>query len=105
MIIVVIAGSPGKPIGACLQGVVMAMAGVLLGCGFFAILALLAEVPVAQGIVFAIIVYREYVAFPYISSNPSPVVSILKTLGLRWFAFSLLAILMAFNGVSFPSDI
>jgi hypothetical protein len=25
--------------------------------------------------------------------------SILKTLGLRWFAFSLLSILMAFNGV------
>jgi hypothetical protein len=59
MIIVTIAGGPGKPIGACLQGAAMAMGGVLLGCVFFAILALLANVPVAQGVVFAIIVYCE----------------------------------------------
>ncbi|KIM23580.1 hypothetical protein M408DRAFT_253625 [Serendipita vermifera MAFF 305830] len=84
MIIVTIAGGPGKTIGACLQGAIMAMGGVLLGCGFFAILALLASVPVAQAVIFAIIVYF---------------MSILKTLGLKWFAFSLLAILMAFNGI------
>lgn len=59
MIIVTIAGGPGRTIGACLQGAVMAMSGVLLGCFFFWILALLASVPVAQGIVFAFIVYCE----------------------------------------------
>lgn len=59
MIIVTIAGGPGKPVGACMQGAAMAMGGVLLGCGFFAILALLANVPVAQAVVFAIIVYCE----------------------------------------------
>jgi hypothetical protein len=60
MIIVTIAGGPGKPVGACMQGAAMAMGGVLLGCGFFAILALLVNVPVAQGLVFAIIVYRGF---------------------------------------------
>lgn len=57
MLIVTIAGGPGKPFGACLQGVVLAMAGVLVGGGFFAILAKLVAYPVAQAFVFAFIVY------------------------------------------------
>jgi hypothetical protein len=59
MIIITITGGPGKPLGACVQAVALAMGGVLLGCGFFAILALLAAAPVAQGVVLALIVYRE----------------------------------------------
>jgi len=60
MIIVTIASGPGKPLGACIQSLALAMGGVLLGCGFFAILALLAAAPVAQGILLALIVYREW---------------------------------------------
>lgn len=59
MIIITITGGPGKPLGACIQSVALAMGGVLLGCGFFAILALLAAAPVAQGVVFALVVYCE----------------------------------------------
>ncbi|KAG8810558.1 hypothetical protein FRC17_002882, partial [Serendipita sp. 399] len=84
MIIVTIAGGPGKTVGACIQGAAMAMGGVLFGSAFFAILAKLGAYPVAQAVVFAFMVY---------------LMSILKTFGLRWFAFSLLAILMAFNGI------
>ncbi|KAG8806770.1 hypothetical protein FRC18_005912, partial [Serendipita sp. 400] len=84
MIIVTIAGGPGKTVGACIQGAAMAMGGVLFGSAFFAILAKLAAYPVAQAVVFALMVY---------------IMSILKTFGLRWFAFSLLSILMAFNGI------
>ncbi|CCA70282.1 hypothetical protein PIIN_04221 [Serendipita indica DSM 11827] len=84
MIIVTIAGGPGKTFGACLQGAALALAGVLLGSGFFAILAKLGRYPVAQGVVFAVMVY---------------ILSIIKTKGQKWFAFSLLAILMTFNGI------
>lgn len=59
MIIVVIAGVPGKTVGACLQAVALAILGVGLGTGFFAILAVLGHVPVAQGFVFAVIVYCQ----------------------------------------------
>lgn len=57
MLIITIAGGPGKPLGACLQGAMLAVAGVLVGAGFFAILAKLVAYPVAQAIVFAFMVY------------------------------------------------
>jgi hypothetical protein len=59
MVIITIACGPGKPLGACVQSVALAMGGVLLGCGFFAILALLSAAPVAQGIILALVVYCE----------------------------------------------
>lgn len=69
MIIITIAGGPGKPIGACLQGLCLAMAGVLLGSVFYVILAKLIAVPIAQGIVFAAFVYgtphRLLISRPY----------------------------------------
>jgi len=59
MIIVILAGGPGKTVGACVQGVFLGLSGVVLGSGFFAILAKLANFPVAQAVVFAVIVYCE----------------------------------------------
>ena len=60
MIIVIVACGPGKTVGACVQGVFFGLLGVVLGSGFFAILAKLANFPVAQAIVFAVIVYCEF---------------------------------------------
>jgi len=60
MIIVIVAGGPGKTVGACVQGVSLAFLGVGVGSGFFAILAILANYPVAQAVVFAAIVYCEF---------------------------------------------
>ena len=60
MIIVIVAGGPGKTVGACVQGVFLALGGVVLGAGFFAILAKLGNFPVAQAIIFALIVYCEF---------------------------------------------
>lgn len=60
MIIVIVAGGPGKTVGACVQGVFLGLGGVVLGAGFFAILAKLVNFPVAQAIVFAVIVYCEF---------------------------------------------
>ena len=100
MIIVTIAGGPGKTFGACVQGAALALGGVLLGSAFFAILAQLGHYPVAQGVVFALMVYGQYTPIIVSCSNLPVVLSIIKTFGLKWFAFSLLAILMTFNGVS-----
>ena len=60
MIIVIVAGGPGKTVGACVQGVFLGLGGVVLGAGFFAILAKLGNFPVAQAIIFAVIVYCEF---------------------------------------------
>ena len=60
MIIVIVAGGPGKTVGACVQGVCLALLGVGVGAGFFAILAKLAHFPIAQAVVFAAIVYSEF---------------------------------------------
>lgn len=60
MIIVIVAGGPGKTVGACVQGVCLALVGVGVGSGFFAILAKLANFPVAQAVIFAAIVYCEF---------------------------------------------
>jgi hypothetical protein len=102
MIIITITGGPGKPLGACIQSVVLAMGGVLLGCGFFAILALLAAAPVAQGVVLALIVYcklSSMCASQLLTLYLATVMSIVKAYGQRWFIFSLLSIILAFNGV------
>lgn len=60
MIIVTVAGGPGKTLGACLQSTALAMGGVVLGSAFFSLLAVLSAAPVAQGLVFALIVYCKY---------------------------------------------
>ena len=60
MIIVIVAGGPGKTVGACVQGVFLGLGGVVLWTGLFAILAKLGNFPVAQAIVFAVIVYCEF---------------------------------------------
>ena len=84
MTILVIVAGPGKSVGACVQSTFLALFGVALGSVCFVILAELVHSPVAQGFVFAAIVY---------------LFSLVKAQGLKWFALALLAILMAFNGI------
>ncbi|KAF8488906.1 hypothetical protein JB92DRAFT_1405681 [Gautieria morchelliformis] len=84
MMIIVIAASPGKSIGACFQAVVLGLSGVSLGCVGFVILAKLNPWPVAQGVVFAVMIY---------------LMALVKAIGQRWFGFSLLFILQSFNGI------
>jgi len=84
MTIVIISGGPGKPIGACVQSVALAMGGVLLGCGFFVILALLSAAPVSQGLVLALIAYCKLFALlppPPGADARVTVMFIVKTLG------------------------
>lgn len=83
IVLVTIAGQPGRPLGACLDAGFWGALGVLLGAGGFAILAKLGHAHVAQGFVFAIFVY---------------LLAIIKAQGLRYFGFSLLAIIMCFSG-------
>lgn len=56
-VVVVIAGFPGKSIGECVFGTILALMGVGLGAGNFAILSKLRGSLVAQAIVFVIMVY------------------------------------------------
>ena len=60
MIIVIVASGLGKTIGACVQGVFLGLGGVVLEAGLFAILTKLGNFPVAEAIVFAVIVYCEF---------------------------------------------
>jgi hypothetical protein len=73
-----------KSVGACLTATFYALLGVCLGALNFLILAKLHHVPVAQAVVFTIMVY---------------LLALIKAQGLKYFGFSLLAILMSFNGV------
>jgi hypothetical protein len=84
MTILIIIGSPGKSVGACIQATFLSLFGVGLGSIGFVILAKLVHAPVAQGFVFAAIVY---------------LFALVKAQGLKWFALALLGILMAFNGI------
>ncbi|KAM0793556.1 hypothetical protein ACM66B_000993 [Microbotryomycetes sp. NB124-2] len=84
MIIVAIAGQPGLSVGACLDQGMLGSLGVAVGGACFAILAKLGHSRVAQGFVFWIMLF---------------VLAYIKALSLRYFAFSLLAILVAFNGI------
>ncbi|KAK4055132.1 hypothetical protein OIV83_000412 [Microbotryomycetes sp. JL201] len=84
MIIVSIAGQPGLSVGACLDQAWLGSLGVATGGACFAILAKLGHSRVAQGFVFWVMLY----CLAYI-----------KALSMRYFAFSLLAILVAFNGI------
>ena len=69
MTIVIVARRPGQTVDACVRGIFLGLGGVVLGAGFFAILAKLANFPVAQAIVFAVIVYCEF--YIHISSSHS----------------------------------
>ncbi|CAE6534018.1 unnamed protein product [Rhizoctonia solani] len=83
-ILIVIAGTPGKSVGACLTATFFALLGVSIGALNFLILAKLGHEPVAQAVVFAVMVY---------------LLALIKAQGLKYFGFSLLAILMSFNGI------
>jgi hypothetical protein len=56
-VVIAIAGFPGKSTGECFFGAFVALLGVGLGAGNFAILSLLHRTPIAQAVVFAIMVY------------------------------------------------
>lgn len=80
-----IAGFPGKSNGECFISTIYGLAGVGVGAVMFVVLAELSSAPVAQGFVLA--------AFLYI-------MALIKAQGLQYFGFSLLAILLAFGGIS-----
>ncbi|EGG03448.1 uncharacterized protein MELLADRAFT_90177 [Melampsora larici-populina 98AG31] len=80
-----IAGFPGKSVGACITLVISALLGVGLGAFNFYLLAKAAPSPVGQGFLFFIMVY---------------LLGLLKASDPKWFAFSLLCILMSWNGIT-----
>ncbi|KAK4696212.1 hypothetical protein P7C70_g8416, partial [Phenoliferia sp. Uapishka_3] len=84
MILVAIAGKPGSSVGACLDNAFLGSAGVGVGALGFLILAKLGKSPVAQGFVFFVMLYF---------------LALVKAQSMRYFAFSLLAIIMAFSGI------
>ncbi|GAA5972386.1 hypothetical protein JCM11641_002434 [Rhodosporidiobolus odoratus] len=84
IVLITIAGQPGLSCGACWDQVILGALGVGVGSACFAILAKLGHSQVAQGFVLAIFVYF---------------LALVKAKGLRYFAFSLLAILLAFSGI------
>ncbi|GAA6004360.1 hypothetical protein JCM10207_000685 [Rhodosporidiobolus poonsookiae] len=83
-VLIAIAGQPGLSVGACWDQAFWAAMGVGVGGGCFAILAKLGHSQVAQGFVFAVMVYF---------------LALIKAQSLRYFGFSLLAIILAFSGI------
>ncbi|KAM0753235.1 hypothetical protein T439DRAFT_323872 [Meredithblackwellia eburnea MCA 4105] len=84
VVLVTIAGKPGVSVGACLDGGALGILGVGAGAVGFLILAKLGHSQVAQGFVFFVMLYF---------------LALIKAQSLRYFAFSLLAIIMAFSGI------
>ena len=84
MPILILVGSPGKSVGACIQTTFLALFGVSLGSLCFVILAKLSHSHIAQGFVFALVVY---------------IFALVRARGTKWFSLTLQAILMAFNGI------
>ncbi|KAI5477995.1 hypothetical protein MNV49_005687 [Pseudohyphozyma bogoriensis] len=85
MILVVIASKPGSSIGAFIDTSFLGLLGVGFGGACFVALAQLGSTQVAQGFVFLAMVY---------------VLALIKGSAMRYFAFALLAILLAFAGKS-----
>ncbi|KZT61392.1 hypothetical protein CALCODRAFT_447337 [Calocera cornea HHB12733] len=83
-VIVVIAVAPGKTVGACLQNTILGMMGVLIGAFNFFILAKVGHVPVAQGVLFVVMIY---------------ILALIKAQSIKYLPFALLAMLMTFNGI------
>lgn len=84
MVVVAIAGSPGNSVGAVLDGAFLGGLGVAVGALFFFILAKLGSSRVAQGFVWFVMVYA---------------LALVKAQSMRYFAFSLLGLLVAFSGI------
>ncbi|GAA5863516.1 hypothetical protein JCM1840_000049 [Sporobolomyces johnsonii] len=84
MVLVSIAGQAGLSTGACWSQDAMGILGVAVGSAGFAILAKLGHSHVAQGFIFWIFVYF---------------LALIKARSMRYFVFSLLAIVMSFNGI------
>ena len=83
LIIPVIAGQPGRSVGAVIDQAILGSIGVCLGGLIFLVLSVI-DSRVGKGFVFAAIVFA---------------LSLVKARGLRFFGFSLLAILVGFIGI------
>ncbi|KZT61407.1 hypothetical protein CALCODRAFT_491212 [Calocera cornea HHB12733] len=83
-VIISIASVPGNTIGSCVQNTFLNLMGVLVGSLNFFILGKLAQWPVAQGVVFAFIVY---------------LLGLVYAQGLTFLGFALLGILQSFTGI------
>ncbi|KAA1100579.1 hypothetical protein PGTUg99_024834 [Puccinia graminis f. sp. tritici] len=79
-----IAAFPGKSIGACMLSVSLGLAGIALGTLDFVVLAHLAAYPTVQAIVFFLMVY---------------ILGRIKALSPHLLPFSVLCILMSWNGI------
>ncbi|KAG8991645.1 hypothetical protein FRB93_002632 [Tulasnella sp. JGI-2019a] len=84
MMLVIVAGMAGKSVGSVCINILFAMTGVLVGCLNFLVLAKLSHATVGQAFYFAFVVY---------------VLAYIKARKPAMFSFSLLGILMSFNGV------
>ncbi|KAF8335904.1 uncharacterized protein EI90DRAFT_3120148 [Cantharellus anzutake] len=82
--IYIIASYPGKPVGETFQFVMSGVGGGLFGAAAFVILAKCRESLPAQAVVFGVFAY---------------LFSLTRAYSLKYFAFALLGILMAFDGV------
>ncbi|GAA5917094.1 hypothetical protein JCM6882_009495 [Rhodosporidiobolus microsporus] len=83
-VLIAIAGQPGLAVGACWDQAFYGGLGVAIGGACFAILAKLGGSQVAQGFVLAVFVYF---------------LALVKARSMRYFALSLLAIILAFSGI------
>lgn len=87
MVVVAIAMAPGNSTGAVIDQFILGALGVLTGAFFFYILAKLAPWPVPQAVVFWFMIYC---------------LALVKSISIRFFGFSLLAVLVCFNGIYTP---
>ncbi|KAG8964460.1 hypothetical protein FRC03_001776 [Tulasnella sp. 419] len=81
MMLIVIAGGPGKAIGAVIGGNLLGVLGLMVGAFNYFILSKLSPWPVAQAVYWAFAVY---------------LLAYVKAKGFKWFGFSLFAILTLF---------
>ncbi|KZO91191.1 hypothetical protein CALVIDRAFT_602427 [Calocera viscosa TUFC12733] len=83
-VIISIASVPGSTIGSCVKNTFLNLLGVMVGSLNFFILGKLAPWPVAQGVIFAFIVY---------------LLGLVYAQGLTFLGFALLGILQSFTGI------
>jgi len=86
-LLICIAAFPGKSVGSCMLSLFLGLAGIALGTLNFFVLAHLAAYPTVQAIVYSLMVY---------------ILCRIKVLSPHLLAFSLLCILMSWNGVYTP---
>ncbi|KZT61390.1 hypothetical protein CALCODRAFT_8959 [Calocera cornea HHB12733] len=83
-VIITIASMPGATVGSCIKNSFLNMMGIMIGSLNYFILAKLADVPVAQGVVIGLMVYLSGLMYPK---------------GFTYIGFALLGLLQSFTGI------